>query len=30
MILAVGLSERKETQQALHQNGMSGSLESFC
>ena len=30
MSLAVELSKRKETQQALHQNGVSGSVESFC
>ena len=24
------LSKREETQQALHQNGVSGSLKSFC
>ena len=26
----VEFSKRKETQQALHRNGVSGSLKSFC
>ena len=30
MSLTLELSRRKETQQAPHQNGLSGSLESFC